>query len=172
MRPAVIKNYLDVPVEYSYSLHNTEKSGIIDGVIKPNDYLEIVDVQVGDEIILWTKTHSKLMTFIYQLNPKYFITTEQKRPDDMQANQGYYPIVLEKRRSEEIKKPRESKQSFSSDNDSPKVLMYIGAVILVLVIIFAIILGYVINNRISGGMPVQGTYTVELPRETIQGDYI
>lgn len=169
MRPAIIKNYLDVPVEYSYTLRNTEKSGIIDGVIKPNDFLEIVDVQVGDEIILWTKTHSKLLTFIYQLNPKYFITTEQKRPDDMQANQGYHPIVLDKRKTEVTES---SKQSFSSTENSPRTLMYIGVVILVLIIIFSIVLAFVINGRITGGMPVQGTYTVELPREIVQGDYI
>lgn len=167
----IIKNYTDEDLHYYIKM----KNGGHRGEIGPNAVIEFTDVVVGDTLHLENDNYHSKYIIYHAMNPKYIISYEHKRINDMKENRGFNTIVLTRKGKDLAKSTHDLAKStrsdtagFTDNSSAINTKLFIGFMWL-LIILIAILIG-IIYFAYSGSMGFGGGKKKASMTSSIQSD--
>lgn len=88
---ALVKNYLDEPLNFYVRKRD---GATIKGEIKPNSYVDLMNMKVGDDLHVWNDRYAARETFRHPRNSKYIIAYPHAKRDVYFMHRGYHPIIV------------------------------------------------------------------------------
>lgn len=152
---ALVKNYLDEPLNFYVKKRD---GATIKGELKPNSYVDLMGMKVGDDLHVWNDRYAARETFRHPRNSKYIIAYPHAKRDVYFMHRGYHPIIVtDLRREVPVPVPTPAQKQKDSDSDSvsdPDNKIFILAIIFIFVLgtaLFAAIFTMSRRHNPSGG---------------------
>jgi len=146
-----IKNYTDELLQYRIKMKNGSHSG----EIPAGNLIEFTDVVVGDPVYLNNDEYHATHIINHAQNPKYIISYEKNRIQDMKDNRGYNVIVLMKKpKNEEVKHVKQAiTQPIMDGSESFNWKVFIVFAMFLVIMIGALIgiVYYTVGKKNKGG---------------------
>ncbi len=127
---ALVKNYLDEPLNFYVKKRN---GATIRGELKPNSYVDLMNMSVGDDLHVWNDRYAARETFLHPRNSNYIITYPHAKRDVYFMHRGYRPIIVSDLRGAAPTPPEAKKKEEDEDDKDHKIF--------ILAIMFIFVLG-------------------------------
>lgn len=161
---ALVKNYLDEPLNFYVKKRN---GATIRGELKPNSYVDLMNMSVGDDLHVWNDRYAARETFRHPRNSKYIIAYPHAKRDVYFMHRGYHPIIVtDLQRIRPTPQPESTKKEKEKEEEDKDHKIFILAIIFIFVLgvaLFAAIL--TMSNR---QYRTVGSGVLESPIENIQ----